>query len=72
MGGIYGGMFTPTEAGGIGAFGALIICIVRRKLSGKSFIESLKDTMGTSTMLLMLLIGAFVFNYFIAVSRLPS
>jgi tripartite ATP-independent transporter DctM subunit len=71
MGGIYMGLFTPTEAGGIGAFGALAICVGRGKLSGKSFVNSLKDTMGTSTMLLMLLIGAYVFNYFIAVSRLP-
>ena len=71
MGGIYTGVFTPTEAGGIGAFGALIIGISRRKLSWHGFMESLKETMKSTAMVLFLLIGVFVFSAFMAFSRMP-
>ena len=71
MGGIYLGVFTATEAGGIGSFGALVIGLCRRKLNRLQFIESLKETMLTTIMILFLLIGAFVFMHFLAVSRIP-
>jgi len=70
IGGIYGGVFTPTEAGGIGAFGALVISLVRRQLSGSGFAECLLDTAKMSAMIMALVIGAFIFNQFLAVTRI--
>ena len=72
MGGIYGGIFTPTEAGGIGAFGAIAISLVLRKLSRGNFFASLVETAQVTAMVLMLIIGAFIFGYFLAITRLPS
>ena len=66
IGGIYGGVFTPTEAGGIGAFGALIISLARRQLTGAGFGECLLDTAKMSAMIIALVIGAFIFNQFLA------
>jgi C4-dicarboxylate transporter DctM subunit len=71
IGGIYGGIFTPTEAGGIGAFGALVISLARRQLTGTSFGECLLDTAKTSSMMIALILGAFIFNQFLAVTRIP-
>lgn len=71
IGGIYGGIFTPTEAGGIGAFGALVISLVRRQLNSSSFAECLLDTAKMSAMIIALIIGAFIFNQFLAVTRIP-
>jgi C4-dicarboxylate transporter DctM subunit len=71
IGGIYGGIFTPTEAGGVGAFGAIIISLARRQLSGTGFFECLMDTAKMSAMMMALIIGAFIFNQFLAVTRIP-
>jgi C4-dicarboxylate transporter DctM subunit len=71
IGGIYGGVFTPTEAGGIGAFGAMVISLVRRQLNGSGFAECLLDTAKMSAMMMALIIGAFIFNQFLAVTRIP-
>jgi C4-dicarboxylate transporter, DctM subunit len=70
MGGIYGGIFTATEAGGIGAFGAMAISLVQKKLSFSTFKEVLIDTAILSAMIGLMIVGAFVFNNFLAVSRL--
>ena len=71
IGGIYGGVFTPTEAGGIGAFGALVISLVRRQMDGRGIWECLLDTAKMSAMMMALIIGAFIFNQFLAVTRIP-
>ncbi|GAJ04102.1 unnamed protein product, partial [marine sediment metagenome] len=71
MGGIYGGVFTPTEAGAIGAFGALIIGLVKRQLSRSRITDALVETARTAAMIIILVIGAFVFNAFLAVTRIP-
>jgi len=71
VGGIYGGIFTATEAGAIGAFGALVVGLARRQLSRASFANSLKNTVKSAAMLMLLLIGAYIFNRFLAVSRVP-
>lgn len=71
MGGIYAGIFTITEAAGIGAFGSFVIGIIRRKLSWKNFIHSIVSAAQTTGMLFIIIIGANIFGYFIAVSRLP-
>jgi len=71
IGGIYGGIFTPTEAGGVGAFGALVLMLVRGKLNRGSFTKALSETSRTTAMVFFILIGATIFGYLLAVSQLP-
>jgi C4-dicarboxylate transporter DctM subunit len=71
IGGIYGGIFTPTEAGAVGAFGAIVIALCSRRLTRKIFLYSLQETTVTTAMVLLLVIGAFLFMKFLAISRLP-
>jgi tripartite ATP-independent transporter DctM subunit len=72
MGSIYSGVFTPTEAGGIGAFGAFILAVAKRRLILKSFVDALMSAIKTTAMAFIILIGAMIFGYFLAVSRVPS
>jgi TRAP-type C4-dicarboxylate transport system permease large subunit len=72
LGGIWGGIFTPVEAGGIGSVGALLIALIRRKLTIKSFFESVKDTTRICGMVFIILIGAIMLNYFFALTQLPD
>lgn len=58
LGGIYGGIFTPTEAAGIGALGALLAALAAGKLTWNAFRESLISTVHTTSMLLILLVGS--------------
>jgi tripartite ATP-independent transporter DctM subunit len=71
MGGMFAGFFTPTEAASIGAFGALLIALVRRKLTVKMLMRSLFETLRTSCMVLVIVAGAVVLGHFLAVSRIP-
>ena len=71
LGGLWGGVFSPTEAGGAGAFGALIIGIVTKGLSVKSVISSLSNTIKTTTMIFTIIIGAIIFTYFVSLTELP-
>ena len=71
IGGIYGGIFTPTEAGGIGAFGAFVVALARRKLNGADIVSCLHEGARTTAMMVALLIGAFIFNQFLALTRIP-
>lgn len=71
IGGIYLGIFTPVEAGGMGAFGILIYAIIRRKLSLKSLNDSLVQSISTTAMIFLIFIGAIIFSYFLAASGVP-
>jgi len=71
IGGLMLGWFSPTQAGAIGAGGALLIGLVRRKLTWKSFVETGKDGLLTSCMVMFIIAGAVVFGHFMAVSRIP-
>jgi tripartite ATP-independent transporter DctM subunit len=71
IGGIYGGIFTPTEAAGIGASGAFLIGILKRKLGWKKISTALGDAINTSAMLFLMLIGASIFGYFLTRSQIP-
>jgi len=71
IGGLYLGVFTATEAAGVGAFAALIFTIVKKKLTRKNFAKSLLETGNTTAMVFVILIGANILGYFLAVSRLP-
>ena len=72
IGGIYGGVFTPTEAAGIGAGGAFLIALARRALSLYDLIEVLMDTARTTAMLFSVLIGALIFSNFVNRAGLPD
>lgn len=72
IGGIYGGVFTPTEAAAIGAFGALLFTLGRRKIKWSNFTSSLLETGETTAMAFLLLIGASFFGYFLVVTRIPE
>ncbi|MBJ7556517.1 TRAP transporter large permease [Marinomonas spartinae] len=72
MGGIYLGVFTPTEAAGIGAGGAFLIAVMRRSLSWSAFFHALIDTGRTTAMLFAVLIGALIFSDFITMAGLPD
>nr|WP_320190904.1 TRAP transporter large permease [uncultured Desulfobacter sp.] len=71
VGGIFYGLFTPTEAASVGAFGVLVIAVAKRQLSWKGFVKSLMETLTTSCMVLMLIAGAVIFGKFLAVTRIP-
>jgi len=71
MGGLFFGFFTPTEAAAVGAFGVLVVSLVRRQLSWQGFVKSLYETLRTSCMVLLLIAGAVVFGKFLAITRIP-
>jgi len=72
IGGIYGGIFTPTEAAGIGATGAFLIALFRGKLTFRITLEIFVETVQTTAMLFTVLIGAIIFAQFINYADLPS
>ena len=71
MGGIFFGLFTPTEAAAVGAFMTLLIAIIRRQLYWKAFIQSLADTTKISCMIMVIVTGAVIFGHFMAITRIP-
>ncbi|MEW6261190.1 MAG: TRAP transporter large permease [Thermodesulfobacteriota bacterium] len=71
MGGIFFGLFTPTEAAGIGAFLTLLVALIRKNLTWEGFVRSLSDTTRISCMVMVIVAGAIVFGHFMAVTRLP-
>ncbi len=71
MGGIFFGIFTPTEAAATGAFLTIMLAVVRRQLTWKGFIQSLADTTRISCMVMVIVTGAVIFGHFMAVTRLP-
>jgi len=71
MGGIYLGVFTPTEAAGVGAFSAFMFSIYRRNMTWNRFMASLRMTGQNTGMIFIIVIGAYVFGYFLAVTRIP-
>jgi C4-dicarboxylate transporter, DctM subunit len=72
MGGLYGGVFTATECAGMGATGALLIALARRKLSFRGALECLQETAVTTAMIFAIVFGALVFANFITLSGLTA
>jgi C4-dicarboxylate transporter, DctM subunit len=71
MGGIYFGVFTPSEAGAVGAFGAFIIALAKRKLTWNGLSKSLLDTGKTTSMIMVIVIGTMIFGYFLTITKMP-
>jgi tripartite ATP-independent transporter DctM subunit len=72
IGGLYGGLFTPTEAGGMGAGGALLISLARGRLSRAELLASLLQATRTAAAVFTVLIGAILFGYFLTVTQTPQ
>lgn len=70
IGGLYFGLFTPTESGAFGAFGALVITLLMRRLSWNAFKEAVVGTLKTTAMIMMLVVGAVIFGRFLTTARL--
>jgi tripartite ATP-independent transporter DctM subunit len=72
IGGLYGGVFTPTEAGGVGACGAFILGILRGKLGKAEIRASLLQATRTAAAVFTVLIGALLFGYFLTITQVPQ
>ncbi len=71
MGGIYFGIFTPTEAGAAGAFLALLYALLTRRMTRSGFRFALSRTIRTTSFIFMLVIAGKIFGFFLSVSRIP-
>ena len=71
IGGLFMGWFSPVEAGGIGAAGALVIGLLRRQIRWKKFVEFTQDGLRTACMIICLIAGATIFGHFMAVTTIP-
>lgn len=71
LGGIYGGIFTPTEAAAVGAVGAFLLIALKRRLTFGIMRTSLMDTGRTTAMIFLIIIGAVIFSYFLAITQIP-
>jgi tripartite ATP-independent transporter DctM subunit len=72
LGGIYAGIFTPTEAGAVGCFAMLIIAVVRRSLTWRKFLEAFFEAGKVMGAVGLMIIGATIFNVFLAFTGLPQ
>jgi C4-dicarboxylate transporter DctM subunit len=72
IGGLYAGIFTPTEAGGMGAFLALLIGIITKNMNWRNLRKAFLEATHTTAMIFLILIGAMIFNVFMAVSQFPT
>lgn len=72
LGGLYGGIFTATESGAVGALGALVIALAKRRLDAKGFWRLLTETGHVTSSLILLIIAANVYSRMLTVSGLPN
>jgi C4-dicarboxylate transporter, DctM subunit len=72
IGGLYLGVFSPTEGASVGACGALILAILNGKYSLRVFVDDLTDTAKLTAMIFTILIGAFLFNNFLVIAGIPT
>ncbi len=71
MGGMFLGFFTPTEAAAVGAAGSLLVALAKGQLNWKMLVRSLRETVRTSCMVMIIVAGAVMFGHFLAVTRIP-
>ncbi len=72
IGGIYSGLFTPDEAGAVGATSLVVVTILKRKMTWTALSSAMSESLRISAMVLMLCAGANVFSYFMALSTIPT
>jgi len=71
IGGIYFGVFSPTEAAGVGSCGAFLFALIRRRLNWPNFKESVLGSIKTTAMIFVIFLGAMILGYFLALTRVP-
>ena len=71
IGGLFLGYFTPTEAGAVGAAATLGVAVLRRQLSWRGFLDSLRDSIRISAMIMFLVAAATIFGRFLAITNIP-
>jgi len=71
IGGLFLGWFNPTQAGAMGAIGALVIGLARRELTWQRFVEAMKDGVRTACMVIFIITGATIFGHFLTITRIP-
>jgi tripartite ATP-independent transporter DctM subunit len=71
IGGIYGGVFTPTEAGAVGAFLSLVFTVTTGRLSCSSFVAALHQTARVTALIFLIVVGGKMFGFFLTVTRIP-
>lgn len=72
VGGIYFGWFTPTEAAAIGALGTAIVAVVTKGMNRQTFAQAILSTASATAMIFLIVLGAAVYNNFLALSQLPQ
>jgi tripartite ATP-independent transporter DctM subunit len=72
MGGMFYGFFTPTEGAAVGAAGTILIILAKRNLSFRMLVQSFRETLRTSCMVMIIVAGARVFGHFLAVTQIPA
>ena len=72
LGGIYGGLFTPTEGASVGVIAMLLTGLITRKLDRARIVKSLRITAETAAMIFLILLGGEVFNAFLALTQMPT
>ena len=72
VGGIMQGYFTPSEAGAVGTFAVLLLAIIKRDMTFRGYVASMKEALRTTIMLLMLIAGSTILGHFIAVTGIPQ
>ena len=69
---LYSGVATPTEVGAVGAFAAAVIGVFMKRLHWAEAVQALKETIRTSAMIFIIMIGANIFGYFMTMSQIPQ
>jgi tripartite ATP-independent transporter DctM subunit len=72
LGGLMAGLFTPTEAGSVGAAAVLVVSLIKREINLKGLLRALSESVHMSCMMLFLLAGATILGHFFAVTRTPN
>jgi C4-dicarboxylate transporter, DctM subunit len=71
VGGLLAGLFTPTEAGSVGALAVLLLTLLKRDLDYKGFVKSVRESLQMACMVLMLIGGSAVLGHFVVISKIP-
>lgn len=72
IGGLMNGFFTPTEAGSIGTFAVLLLCVLKKDITVEGYVRSLRESLRTACMVLLLIAFSAVLGHFIAVTNIPQ
>lgn len=72
VGGVMLGYFTPSEAGAVGTFAVLLLAVLKRDMTFKRYVQSVRETLRTAIMMMMMLFGSVIVGHFIAVTNIPQ